>query len=155
MTEDTYAEMVREHLIPFREQLTRELAAIPLSALPQDAILDVEVFPDSLMNGVFASAGFLDASGGRVIGESYFLLDGVAFHIDRAKLHDVLAAPHDFDVLAKNMDLQVEVIAEAWTMAWGQAAPCRAYACRHDDDASFDLNQRRWVIDDEEKWIFS
>lgn len=82
------------------------------------------------------------------------LLEEQNYHLPREELSRLLDEAEGFDAPSKNMDLQIEAVADCWREVWGNSFPRRAFIHRHDDELSYDLNLGIWVTDDDDKWTF-
>lgn len=151
---DTYKRWIRSLLDPFAPALEQQLRTI-LSARfhPRVVLLDTEVFPDGLRNGMPMRMFQIDAHNGEVFHDdsayllpsSIGILDDVAEVIpqaekDRQQRYEVAGV----DTIQIESSTLLEWFAACWVAVGGQQCPVPAYICYHDDSESFDLRQLKW-----------
>ncbi|HEX5441309.1 MAG TPA: hypothetical protein VFW76_10520 [Ktedonobacterales bacterium] len=128
---------------------------------PRVVLLDTEVFPDGLREGVPMRMFLIDAQGNETFQDdpAYFLPASIGIlqdirevappdEMERQKRYEHAGV----DTLEVEMATLVEWFAACWIRADGQQCPLPAYVSYHDDKVSFDLKQMRWETNAQGKW---
>jgi hypothetical protein len=155
--EDTYMRWIRSLLDGLSSAVEQQLRLI-LSAHfhPGVVLLDTEVFPDGLQDGIPMRMFQIDAHNSEVFHSDAAYLQPSSIGILEGATDIIPAAETDrpqryteagLDTIQIEMSTLLDWFAVAWIAAGGQQCPLPAYACYHDDDKSFDLRRSRWEPD--------
>ncbi|GER89004.1 hypothetical protein KDW_31660 [Dictyobacter vulcani] len=156
-----YTQWIRSLLEKLEPALESQLQTIVTARFhPHVVLLDTEVFPDGLREGVPLRMFLLDAHNSEVfhhdatffLPSSIGLLEAVKEVIppseeDRQKLYEEAGV----ETIEIEMSTLIEWFVACWMRAGGQHVTLPAYICRHDDQESFDLHQMKWVADQQGK----
>jgi hypothetical protein len=128
---------------------------------PRVVLLDIEVFPDGLREGVPMRMFLIDAQNNETFhnDHAYFLPSSIGIledisevvpldEVERQKLYEDAGV----ETLEIEMATLVEWFAACWIRADGQQCPLPAYVGFHDDKALFDLKQMMWKANAQGKW---
>lgn len=151
---DGYKRWIRGLLDRLSPALEGQLRTILSARLhPRVVLLDTEVFPDGLRDGIPMRMFQIDARNGEVFHDdpayllpsSIGILDEIAEVIphgeaDRQQRYEEAGV----DTTQVASTTLLEWFAACWVAAGGQQCPVPAYVCYHDDRESFDLRQLKW-----------
>jgi hypothetical protein len=151
---DSYKRWIRSLLDRLSPALEQQLRTI-LSAHfhPRVVLLDTEVFPDGLRDGIPMRMFQIDAHNSEVFHDdpAYLLPSSIGILEEIAEV-----IPHGesdrqqryegagVDTIQIELATLLEWFAACWVAAGGQQCPVPAYVCYHDDRESFDLRQLKW-----------
>lgn len=151
---DGYKQWIRSLLDRLSPALERQLRTILSYRFHSRVVLlDTEVFPDGLRDGVPMRMFLIDARNSETFHDdpAYFLPSSIGILEDvrdvvppdeeeRQKLYEDAGV----ETLEIEMATLVEWFAACWIRADGQQYPLPAYVSYHDDDRAFDLKQMKW-----------
>ena len=156
MEEREYVQLLSSRLDRLRSRAIRELRSLlnePETRL--DAVLDVEIFPDSLFEGMPIRLFLMSADGGAEIAPSRGLLDGTPDAMwTPSETQAIVEAGEEgdgFDRYGIDASAFVTWFAQCWTEAGGRDYPLRAFVGQHDGDQALDLHTGEWV-QSESRW---
>lgn len=159
---DSYKPWIRSLLDRLSPALESQLRTILRYHFhPRVVLLDTEVFPDGLRDGVPMRIFLIDAQNSEAFHDdhAYFLPSTIGIledvrevippdEIERQKRYeDAGVATLEIEMVAL-----VEWFAACWIRVDGQQCPLPAYISFHDDIASFDLKQMKWEANAQGKW---
>jgi hypothetical protein len=161
---DGYKRWIRsllDRLSPALESQLRSILSYRFH--PRVVLLDIEVFPDGLRDGVPMRMFLIDAQNNETFHDdhAYFLPSSIGIledigeviplnEVDRRKIYENAGV----ETLEIEMATLVEWFAACWIRASGQACPLPAYVSYHDDTVSFDLKQMKWEANAQGKWAY-
>lgn len=158
--ERDYRRLVRARLETLSARMVERLRGLFETPLhPDVAVVDVEVFADGTPPE--ARIFLMDRHNTEVFGDSeefltssLELLPGVdSSQIDNERLYEFEEA--GVDVFETNLDETITWLARCWERTGGGWPGIPAYVSPHDDVRSFDLREKRWTDDreDKERWF--
>ncbi len=156
MDREEYQGLLSARLAHLKQRAIEELRSILLKPLPEaDAILDVEIFPDSLFDGLPIRLFFMAPSGGTELAPSHELLAGQADAAWSTAERDAIiqAGEEDdaFDHLSIDGPAILAWFVDCWEEAGGSNYPLDAFVGEHDSDKSLRLRTKEWTRS-EGKW---
>jgi hypothetical protein len=138
-------------LSPALEQQVRTILSARFD--PRVVLLDTEVFPDGLRDGIPMWMFQIDAHNSEVFHDdpAYLLPSCIGFleaiaeviphgEADRQQRYEEAGV----DTTQVESTTLLEWFVACWGAAGGQQCPLPAYVCYHDDRESFDLRQLKW-----------
>jgi hypothetical protein len=151
---DSYKRWIRsllEQLTPALEQQLRTILSARFH--PLVVLLDTEVFPDGLGDGIPMRMFQIDAHNGEVFHDdpAYLLPSSIGILDDIAEV--ILPAETSrqqrfeeagVDTIQIESATLLEWFTACWGAAGGQQCLVPAYVCYHDESESFDLRQLKW-----------
>ena len=159
---DGYKQWIRsllDRLSPALESQLRTILSYRFH--PRVVLLDTEVFPDGLREGVPMRMFLIDAQNNETFRDdhAYFLPSSIGIledirevvpldEMERQKLYETAGV----ETLEIEMATLVEWFAACWIQAGGQQCPLPAYINYHDGKASFDLKQMTWETKAQGMW---
>ncbi|MGZ3715831.1 MAG: hypothetical protein ACXVA4_10455 [Ktedonobacterales bacterium] len=159
---DGYKQWIRRYLDRLSPALENQLQTILSYRFhPQVVLLDTEIFPDGLREGIPIRMFLIDKHNSEVFhsNPAYFLPSSISLledikevipqsQVDRQQLYQDAG----IDTLDIEMGTLVEWFTECWIRADGRQCKLPAYICYHDDNKAFDLRQMKWVANVHGKW---
>lgn len=128
---------------------------------PRVVLLDVEVFPDGLREGLPMRMFLIDAQNCETFHDdpAYFLPSSIGFldeiteviptnEVDRRSRYEAAG----IDTVEIEMAALIDWFIACWMRAGGQQSTRPAYICRHDERESFDLRRMKWEANARGKW---
>jgi hypothetical protein len=154
---NSYKQWIRPFLERLSPALESQLQTIFSSRFhPHVVLLETQVFPDGLREGVPLRMFLIDAHNSEAFHHdpTYFLPTSIGLleeieevipqsEAERQKLYEEAGVE---TVEVETITL-IEWFVACWIRAGGQHFTLPAYLCRHDDRESFDLKQMKWVAD--------
>jgi hypothetical protein len=155
MTEREYRGLIAARLSAASGRAVAELKVLlsrPEAQAPN--VVDIEIFPDSLFDGLPIRLFFMKPDGGSEVAPSHPLLNGDPdlrwSEAERVAIIAAEEADPDLDIHSIDGQLFLSWVSECWREA-AASSSVWAFAGEHDGARWFQLNTGKWV-EAEEKW---